>query len=301
MVYTTRLMQAPLPQTAEILTPASAPQVIKHEGFKGRLPPRDLYIYLPPGYDDDVSGHYPVIYMHDGQNVFEAYKADSFGGVSWQADTTADMLIAAGEMRPCIIVGVANGREQRMAEYMPPYAYFKHTIRNPKTKKRKVKQTIRGTAERTFHYYAEDVVGFVRANYRVYTDREQIATVGSSMGGLFSTYIGLEYPHFARHHAALSSAYWVTNQGRGQLGIIQQLRNTPKRDIRLWLDSGEGRNIPGGDDDNKFCTLEMREALLETGYQEGTDFQYFLAEGARHHEADWAARLAKVFQFLMPV
>jgi predicted alpha/beta superfamily hydrolase len=293
-------MQAPLPQTATPPAQPRTPEVIKHDGFQGRLSERAIYIYLPPGYHDDTTAHYPVIYMHDGQNVFETYKDDSFAGVSWQADLTANALIAQGAMRPCLIVAVANGREQRMAEYMPPYAYFRHTIRNPKTKKRKVKQTIYGMADTTFRYYAEDVAGFVRSHYRVLTDRAQTATVGSSMGGLFSTYIALTYPHFARHHAALSPAYWVTNQGRGQLGITQQLSQAPKRDIRLWLDSGEGRNIPGGDDDNKFCTLEMYEALLAAGYTEGADFQYFLAEGAKHHEADWAARLDRVFRFLMP-
>ena len=121
------------------------------------------------------------------------------------------------------------------------------------------------------------------------------------MGGVFSTYIAWEYPDFAKHHAVLSPSFWVTNDGRGYLKTIERIKQLPKHDLRLWLDSGEGSsNIPGQDDDNKYVTLEAREALLSAGYIEGLDFEYSLAKGAQHHESAWAARLDKVFSFLFP-
>lgn len=283
----------------QAVAPPTTPTVIKHDSVAGQLSARPIYVYLPPGYHHSDQS-YPVIYMHDGQNAFEAFKQDSFAGVSWQADLTAERLIGAGQMRPCLIVAVANGLEQRLAEYLPPYSCYRHTVQHPHNKRRKLARQICGRADVTFRYYAEDVAGFIRAHYRVKQGREHTATLGASMGGLFSTYIALRYPEFARHHAALSPSYWITRERGGQLGIIRQLFETPKRDLRLWLDSGEGRNIPGGDDDNKFCTLAMREALLQAGYREGEEVQYFLAKGAKHCEADWAARLDLVLRFLMP-
>src|SRR5712692_7352333 len=75
---------------------------------------RTLTVWLPPGYDDDPHARFPVLYLHDGQNVFEAHRAP--GGVSWQAHATAGRLIRAGRLRPVILVGIDNTPE-RLDEY----------------------------------------------------------------------------------------------------------------------------------------------------------------------------------------
>ncbi len=261
--------------------------------FEGTLSKRSLYVYLPPGYDESRE-YYPILYMHDGQNCFESYVQDSFAG-SWHADTVADRLIAQNLLRPFIIVGVSNGQEQRLAEYLPPYVSF----RLPKPKGvRKTMPAITGRADKTFAYYLE-VAQFIKQHFRILEGRNHTATCGSSMGGLFSTYLAWEHPEFAKHHAGLSSAYWITNDGQGKLLTLERIKTLPKHDVRLWLDSGEGTsNIPGQDDDNKFVTMEAREALLESGYEEGKDFVYQLAKGGLHNEASWAGRLDQVFSFL---
>jgi predicted alpha/beta superfamily hydrolase len=269
-------------------------QVLKLETFKGSLQ-RALYIYLPPHYDSGNQA-YPVIYMHDGQNCFEAYARDSYAG-SWRADEVADRCIEHRTMRPCIIVGIANGQYERLAEYLPPYADF--SLPAPQGVKKKM-PAIHGRADKTLAFYQE-VHRFIKQHFRVLDGREHIATCGSSMGGLFSTYIAFEHPEFAKLHAILSPSYWITNNGHGYLKTIERIKTLPKRNLKLWLDSGEGSsNIPGQDDDNKYVTLEAREALKEAGYIEGTDFVYHLAKGAQHNEAAWATRLDKVFAFLFP-
>jgi predicted alpha/beta superfamily hydrolase len=261
--------------------------------FEGVLSKRYIYVYLPPGYDDS-SEHYPVLYMHDGQNCFETYVQDSFAG-SWQADLIADKLILEHTLKPFIIVGVSHGSEERLAEYLPPYVAFR--LPKPKGVRKKMPAIV-GRADKTFAFYQE-VHEFIKKHFRILGERENTATCGSSMGGLFTTYIAWEHPEFAKHHAALSSAYWATNDGQGHLKTINRIKTLPKRDIRLWLDSGEGTlHIPGQDDDNKFVTMEAREALLESGYLEGVDFVYHLAEGGLHTESAWAARLDKIFTFL---
>jgi predicted alpha/beta superfamily hydrolase len=277
------------------MKPKHSPHVIKIKGFKGSLPERPLYIYLPPGYDDNSDRHYPVLYMHDGQNCFQAYAADSFIG-SWYADETADHLIKKGLMEPCIIVGVGHGNSQRTAEYLPPYATFHPKKENDRKDTRK---GIIGRADLTVNYYQNDVAPYIQKHYRVLSGRENRATCGSSMGGLFSSYIAWEFPEFAHHHALISPAFWTTANGQGKMEPIERMRREAPRDVRLWLDSGT-RDAPGRGDDGRYETAAARDALLANGYVEGANFRYYLAKGAIHKESAWAARLPLIFQFLFP-
>jgi predicted alpha/beta superfamily hydrolase len=274
------------------MEPKSGSHIIKIEQFKGSLPERPLYIYLPPGYDDNPHRHYPVLYMHDGQNCFEAYAADSYAG-SWHADEIADDLISRELMEACIIVGVGHGGSERTAEYLPPYAAL--TPQKGKDKRKR----INGRADQTFRYYRNDVAPYINQQYRVLAGRENTATCGSSMGGLFSTYIAWEFPEFARQHALVSPAYWITANGQGKIEPIERLRKEKPRDLRLWLDSGT-RDAPGRGNDGRYETAAARDALLQNGYVEGPDFHYHLAKGAIHKESAWAARLPLIFQFLFP-
>jgi predicted alpha/beta superfamily hydrolase len=274
----------------------SPSRVIKVPDFQGRLSERALYIYLPPGYDDEPGRSYPLLFMHDGQNCFETFVADSYVG-SWRAEETADRLINARQMRPCLIVGVSHGEDERIAEYLPPYATY-HPIWHGELNLRR--KTVQGQADRTFAYYQKDVAAYMQEQYRVLPGRENRATCGSSMGGVFSTYIAWEHPEFARHHAILSPAYGIdhgllTRRNK----FVARLHDGRPRDLRLWLDSGT-RSTPSRGDDGMKITQAARDALLDSGYELGPDFQYYLDEGAIHQETAWAARLPRVFRFLFP-
>ena len=289
-------------------TTHSPSKVIKIDEFEGSLPKRPLYIYLPQDYDQHPDRTYPVLYMHDGQNCFEAFVADSYAG-SWKADITADWMISQGRMRPCIIVGVGNGSEARIAEYLPPYATYQLPPRKTKGSTKTTDDgeeaivqppSIVGRAQKTAVYYRDEVAAYMRHHYRVDGRREQTATCGSSMGGLLSTYLAWEFPEFARHQAVLSPAFWLTRTAAGTFETIERLRTGKPRDVRIWLDSGT-EDAPGRGDDGWPETAVARDALLENGYQLGANFHYFLDEGACHRESDWAARLHQVFEFLFPV
>lgn len=285
----------------------SSSRVIKIPQFKGRLSPRPLYIYLPRGYAEHTSQRYPVLYMHDGQNCFEAFSGDSFAG-SWRADQTADLLIGQGRMRECIIVGVSNGGLKRLVEYLPPYSTYKPDPVKPahrkpgKTRaKERRPEPVRGRADLTLAYYRDDVASYIQREYRIRGEREDTATCGSSMGGLFSAYIAWEHSEFARQHAIMSPSFWMTRTRCGRLEAVERFRTAPSPDVRLWLDSGT-LDAPGRGDDGFSDTLAARQALLENGYfAEGPDFRYCRDEGATHSEAAWAARLPLVFEFLFPL
>jgi len=282
----------------------SPPRVEKVAEFAGSLPARPLYIYLPRGYNEQPERFYPVLYMHDGQNCFEAFAGDSFAG-SWRADETATELIGQGRMQECLIVGVSNGQSERIAEYMPPYLTHRPpspgVVRKAKTKGLVLRaQPLIGRADQTAAYYRYEVAAYLAQNYRIRRGREHTATCGSSMGGLFSLYLAWERSEFARHHAAMSPSLWMTRSPTGHLETIERLRSDPARDIRLWLDSGT-QDTPEAGDDGMLDTQAARQALLKNGYQEGPNFRYYLAEGASHSEAAWAARLPMIFQFLFPI
>ena len=268
-------------------------RVVKIPNFVGSLPKRPVYVYLPRGYDQHKEKTYPVIYMHDGQNCFEQFAHDSYSG-AWRADHAADWLIARGQMRECVIVAVGNGGGERIAEYLPDYAVFRP---NPDATGHPLKP-IKGRASQTADYYLNEIAPFVERYYRVATNRENRATVGSSMGGLFTTYLAWEYAHFAQHHAALSSSYWITEEATDKFAIVERLRNTPPRDLRLWLDSGTQDS--GGGDDGLAETIAARDALRDNGYQLGVNLRHYVHQDAGHHESAWAERLPLIFQFLFP-
>ncbi|MEZ4662588.1 MAG: alpha/beta hydrolase-fold protein [Caldilineaceae bacterium] len=269
------------------------------------MPPRPLYIYLPRGYNEHVERRYPVLYMHDGQNVFEAFVQDSYVG-SWRADEIADRLIAAGQMRECIIVGVSNGQAARLAEYLPPYAVYPPPSPNGaqpngahkgRRKVSPLSPTIQGAADKTVRYYQE-VAAYIGQHYRVLTGREHAATCGSSLGGLLSLYMAWEHPAFARHHAVMSPSFWITAQnGAGQYAAIERLRTGPPPDVRLWLDSG---TTSDAGDDGLALTKLANQALLANGFHSGSNYQFYIDQGGRHHESSWSARLDQVLKFLFP-
>ena len=137
---------------------------------------RAIYIYLPPGYHTERQRSYPVLYMHDGQNCFEAFAADSYAG-SWGADRVAEGLIRRQAMRPCIIVGVSNGGRERIAEYLPPYALYRrrekeHDLGAAGSDELLI---IRGRADQMAAYYRYDVAPYLQRHFRVLRGRERPA------------------------------------------------------------------------------------------------------------------------------
>ncbi|HUF37374.1 MAG TPA: alpha/beta hydrolase-fold protein [Anaerolineales bacterium] len=272
-------------------------RVVKIPRFTGSLPDRPLYIYLPPGYDDQEDRYYPTVYMHDGQNVFEAFVQDSYVDASWQADRAADRLIAEKLMRPAVIVGVGHGEDHRMEEYLPPYM----TLRMKRGRGRTVR-TISGQADRVAGYYIDEVAPFIAATFRVLPGRENTATCGSSMGGLLNAYFAWEHEDFARHHAIVSPAFWLTRNQEGGLEILERFAFMDRPDVRIWLDSGTldstGTSTQG--DDGKALTIQARDVLLDKGFEIGPDFRYFLDDGARHNEIAWARRMPMILEFFYP-
>jgi predicted alpha/beta superfamily hydrolase len=158
---------------------------------------RKIWIYLPPDYYKSKK-HYPVMYMHDGQNIFDNINA--FAG-EWGVDECIDSLVALGKPG-CIVVAIENGNTERMSEYNP----FEFTWRTEK-------DTI--TFQPKADYYLTDIVGtlkpFIDQQYRTLPSKENSIIAGSSMGGLISYYAAIKYPNVFGKAGIFSPAFWTAS------------------------------------------------------------------------------------------
>ena len=246
------------------------------EDFRSQFLPsaRKVLVYLPPGYERDTSRRYPVLYLHDGQNLFDG--ATSFiAGKEWRVDETAEQLITSGAVEPLIIVGIYNTGEQRMAEYTqtpdPKYGG--------------------GQADLYGRLLVEELKPRIDAEYRTRPDAASTGLGGSSLGGLVSLYLGLKHPNVFGRLAVVSPSVWWSN--RAILKTVADLR--AKTGQRIWVDIGtkEGKEATAD-------TRRLRDALTAEGWRIGRDLKYLEARGAEHNEAAWAARFGEILRFLYP-
>ena len=161
---------------------------------------RFLRVWLPPSYDDapNAGRRYPVLYLNDGQNLFEA--STSFTGVEWQVDETADGLVREGAIPPMMIVGLDNAAQDRIREYMPHRSL--HPI------------LLRGQGSRYPNFLIKEVMPFVARNYRVAAGAENVGLGGSSLGALISLYTA-NWPQFSVGPAWMTNASaWSWRRGR---------------------------------------------------------------------------------------
>jgi predicted alpha/beta superfamily hydrolase len=242
-------------------------------GFLGKE--RDVIVYLPPGYDAHAERRYPVLYLQDGQNLFDGATSFIFGQ-HWHVGETADALISASTVEPLIIVGVYNTGEHRIDEYTPT-----------KDRRRKVG----GRADLYGRFLVEELKPFIDSQYRTHTDASGTGLGGSSLGGLVSLHLGIKYPHVFGKLAVLSPSIWWDRRM-----ILKRVRNLDaKADLRIWIDVGTAEQEYAVKD-----AALLRDALVARGWALDVDLSYMEAEGAGHNELAWAERVGPLLKFLFP-
>lgn len=236
---------------------------------------RQIIVFVPEGYDDDPSRCYPVLYMQDGQNLFDPATA-YVAGKDWRLDQTAQQLIREGRVQPLIIVGIYHAGDRRVDEYTPT----RDAKRNG------------GKAATYLRALVEVIKPFIDGEYRTLADPLNTALGGSSLGGLFALYAGLERPDIFGRLAVMSPSAWWNR--RIIVRTVKRLALKPR--LSIWLDIGgkEGNDTIGD-------TRLLRDALEEKGWIENADLHYLEAPGAVHDEAAWAERAGPMLEFLFPV
>jgi predicted alpha/beta superfamily hydrolase len=230
-----------------------------HRQFKAdSLKPRDIIVWLPPSYYENPEKRYPVLYMHDGQNIFDP--ATSTFGYDWQLDEVADSLIRAGSLQEIIIVGIYNTQD-RSREYSHSTLGYKY-----------------------MDFIVSTLKPFIDTEYRTMPGKENTANGGSSLAGLISLMLVWNYPEVFSKAACISPAFKIS-----RFNYVDTVINYPrkKKEIRLYIDNGggglESELQPGVD--------EMIVALQNKGYELGEDILWHIDLNASHSETAWAARI----------
>lgn len=247
-----------------------------HESFHSAFLEWDhtLIVFRPPGYDADPARRYPVLYLHDGQNIFD--QATSVGQ-EWRVDETALGLISSGQIAPLLIVGIYNTGEHRIDEYTPtPDSGKQHG----------------GKADQYGRMLIEEIKPFIDREYRTLPDAPNTGLGGSSLGGLLTMHLGIRHSGVFGRLAALSPSVWWDD--RVILREVNELQG--KLPLKIWLDAGtqEGEEVIAD-------ARALRDALVGKGWVVGQDLTYIEAEGAQHNEESWASRVDSVLKFLFPV
>ncbi|HEY9857823.1 MAG TPA: alpha/beta hydrolase-fold protein [Stenomitos sp.] len=237
---------------------------------------RQVFVYLPPGYEADSTRRYPVMYMYDGQNLFDA--STSFSG-EWQVDETCERMIRAGVLPPLIVVGIYNGEADRLHEQSPwPNPHY----------------DVLGEGRVFAEWVATGLKGEIDQCLRTLPGPEHTGIGGSSMGGLTSLYAAFRFPEVFGRVLAMSSAFWF-NKHRIYPFIRDKGKNPGQR---IYLDCGHyeehGRNRLGPLRQSR----EMAQLLRSLGYEDGKDLLWVEDPYGQHSEADWARRLPRALKFL---
>jgi enterochelin esterase-like enzyme len=245
---------------------------------------RNVSIWLPPGYDTDPQRRYRVLYMSDGQNLFDPRIAST--GTDWAVDEALTDLVAERSIEPIIVVGVWS-TASRGAEYSPWHGAPKYA-----------------------RFLIDELMPRVNAEFRTLIGPQQTVHIGSSMGGLLSFYLATRHPaefggggclstHFPLS-AAVAAEFMLGVEPAAELDqtpyILRDIENglTVPPDVRLWFDYGsEGLDQAYGPTHDA-----LREWLTRQQRVDGRDFVIRCYEGADHDEASWRARLKDPLRFL---
>ena len=245
-------------------------------GFHSQYLPddRNLIVYLPPDYVSAPTRRYPVLYMQDGQNLFD--QATAFLGNEWHLDETAQALIEAGAIQDVIIVGVYNS----------PSRVFEYTWqRDPSVGDG-------GGGREYAQLLTLEIKPFVDRTFRTLADRRHTAIMGSSLGGLISFFLGRYDPAVFGDVGMMSPSIWWDDRE-----VLSEVPALPT-DLRIWLDMGT-REGEGPQDylDNLADARALEHAIEQRGYQLGRNLGYYEAPGAAHDESAWGKRVYRPLEF----
>ena len=254
------------------------PRLRLHKAFQSSYLPddRDVIVYVPPGYDEEPERKYPVLYLHDGQNLFDG-RTSFVKDRTWQVREHADAAIEAGEVEPLVIVGIYNTGDRRLSEYTHEYNW----------------QMGGGQADAYGQLVTRELLPWIANQYRVRQDRQNTGLGGSSLGGLVSLYLGLRYPAVFGKLAVLSPSVWWNH--KSILGYLNEHAPQMWEQPRVWLDVGDNEGQKAVRD-----VEHLARRLKANGWKPGETMHFEKVHGGTHDEASWASRVRPMLRFLFP-
>ena len=267
---------------------ASVPQIITTNvgSTVANVPGRPVTIYLPRGYTQNTWKKYPVVYFHDGQNVF--FPGGGFG--TWDADRIANYEISQGRMREAILVAIPNGNaygSDRLYEYLPDG----DTITNYAN----LGLNFTGRASLYLQWMLDNLAPTLDFNFRTLGNSpEDTLTAGSSMGGLVSDYIGFQRPDRFGAVGIFSPAYWA---GPNYLAN-RVLTNQP---VRRFMSMGTAESSGGQSSSNVYWqdALTTYNRYLRAGEQFNRELRFTGVAGGQHNETAWSRLMPQFFAWAL--
>jgi predicted alpha/beta superfamily hydrolase len=263
-------------------------RLVTYKGFRSNfVNPREVDVWLPPGYDNGLRKRYPVVYMHDGQNLFNP--RSSYIGVAWDINGAMTSMMNERKIRPAVIVGIWN-TQKRIAEYMPQKAT---TIKNT--------YDIAGipivthdaiVSDNYLKFIIQEVKPFVDAKYRTLPDQPNTFIMGSSMGALISAYAVSEYPDVFGGAGCLST-HWPAADG-AVISYLESHLPDPSTH-KFYFDHGT-KTL-----DAEYGPYQRRmdDGMRAAGYESGKNWITRIYEGADHSERSWSKRVDIPLEFLL--
>lgn len=246
---------------------------------------RDLIVWLPPGYDlpENATRRYPVLYMHDGQNLFETHP---LAPGEWKADETAGALIASGKIEPIIIVGIPHSGAGRISEYLPESPL----------------PNVVAEGDRHVEWLLREVKPRVERAFRVDTRAERTAIGGSSLGAVIALHAAARHPE-AFGIVLAESLPLRTGDASAWERWLGSIQHWPKR-IFLGMGGREGvgadRATPAGEDNPYVVAVKALDQRLAAAGVGLDRRKLMIVPDAEHTESAWAARFPEALAFLFP-
>ena len=253
---------------------ASGQVVVLFQSFHSQYLPDDrtVWAYLPPSYGENARARYPVLYMHDGQNLFDPSLA--FGGIEWGVDETLDAGAEDGSIAETLVIGIGN-TQARIYEYTPTDGGMGG-----------------GGGDLYLKLIASELKPAVDGTLRTNPAVDATGIMGSSLGGLISAYAGTTRPDVFGRVGAMSPSTWWDNDV-----IVTDVAATKGKPepLRVYVDSGDS----GTSNDDVTDTNILAQTYLNIGFSAGNDFLHVVQPGGQHNEFYWAERLPASFRFLL--
>ncbi|HSR04616.1 MAG TPA: alpha/beta hydrolase-fold protein [Proteiniclasticum sp.] len=246
---------------------------------------RKVRILLPEDYKQS-NEKYPVLYMFDGQNVFD--EEDSFGGVTWGVQESVEKLVKEKKIRPLIIVAIDNAGEKRLDEY-GPWAFSDDTYSSE------------GKGKEFAAFFVETFIPIMEEKYPISTDKRSRYLAGSSMGALITAYIGTKYPELFSSLGLFSLASWVSE--KEFLKMIHKEGNFSETRFFIQVGTEESRGEKSGkveiESSQKYVdnTLRFIRAVILRG-ADAHQMSVNIAVGKTHNEEAWASFMPQFLTWL---
>ena len=277
----------------ELLEKTASSKVIEHKGFESQyVDNRNIEVYLPSGYNPDSNEKLKVLYVHDGQNVFNP--KTSYTGIDWGIDEILDSLIHKKTVEKTVVVAIWNNGKKRFSEYMPKSPEGISETEQAKKGLKDFTGIDHLLSDEYLNFVVKELKPFIDKNYNVSQHKDDTTIMGASMGGLISLYAICKYPDVFGSAICMSTHWPVPILGPAYIESLKTDLPNPK-DHKIYFDFG----TESLDAQYEPYQNQVDDIMKNAGYTEGENWMTQKFEGASHNEESWNKRVHIPLEYML--